>query len=218
MQKQPELIGLEAMTGHAIRFQGEFVILDLIFRLAARTVNLLVEHLGAGVLQVRHDSAFAQHAEAALADHTLDLSGICHLHLTGIVLGISPAARATALTLVDAAVDAGVPVSFDPNLRLNLWPDIDEMRVIPHKIEHLIKTQEKHIEELAHKYYKSQDFLYLGRGVNYPIALEGALKLKELAYMHAEGFAAGVYDITAKKWVGYAKGVSGEWTLYVVGA
>src|SRR5947209_16225376 len=65
------------------------------------------------------------------------------------------------------------------------------MRVIPHKIEHILKTQEKHIEELAHKYYKSQDFLYLGRGVNYPIALEGALKLKEISYIHAEGYPAG---------------------------
>jgi glutamine---fructose-6-phosphate transaminase (isomerizing) len=66
-----------------------------------------------------------------------------------------------------------------------------EMRVIPHKIETILKTQEKHIEELAHKYYKSQDFLYLGRGVNYPIALEGALKLKEISYIHAEGYPAG---------------------------
>jgi glucosamine--fructose-6-phosphate aminotransferase (isomerizing) len=66
-----------------------------------------------------------------------------------------------------------------------------EMRVIPHKIEHILKHQEKHIEELAHKYYKSQDFLYLGRGVHYPIALEGALKLKEISYIHAEGYPAG---------------------------
>src|SRR5204863_9489075 len=57
--------------------------------------------------------------------------------------------------------------------------------------EHILKTQDKHIEELAHKYYKSQDFLYLGRGVNYPIALEGALKLKEISYIHAEGYPAG---------------------------
>jgi glucosamine--fructose-6-phosphate aminotransferase (isomerizing) len=66
-----------------------------------------------------------------------------------------------------------------------------EMRVIPHKIEHLLKTQEKHIERLANKYYNSQDFLYLGRGVHYPIALEGALKLKEISYIHAEGYPAG---------------------------
>jgi len=66
-----------------------------------------------------------------------------------------------------------------------------EMSVIPHKIETLIKTQEKHIEHLAHKYHKSQDFLFLGRGVHYPIALEGALKLKEISYIHAEGYPAG---------------------------
>jgi glucosamine--fructose-6-phosphate aminotransferase (isomerizing) len=66
-----------------------------------------------------------------------------------------------------------------------------EMRVIPHKIEDILSKQEKHIEELAHKYAKSQDFLFLGRGVHYPIALEGALKLKEISYIHAEGYPAG---------------------------
>jgi glucosamine--fructose-6-phosphate aminotransferase (isomerizing) len=66
-----------------------------------------------------------------------------------------------------------------------------EMRLIPHKIEHLLKHQEKHIEALAHKYHRSQDFLFLGRGVHYPIALEGALKLKEISYIHAEGYPAG---------------------------
>ncbi len=66
-----------------------------------------------------------------------------------------------------------------------------EMRVIPHKIEDILKKQEKHIEALAHKYQKAQDFLFLGRGVHYPIALEGALKLKEISYIHAEGYPAG---------------------------
>ena len=66
-----------------------------------------------------------------------------------------------------------------------------EMRVIPHKIEDILARQEKHIEDLAHKYSKSQDFLFLGRGVHYPIALEGALKLKEISYIHAEGYPAG---------------------------
>lgn len=66
-----------------------------------------------------------------------------------------------------------------------------EMRVIPHKIEDILARQEKHIEALAHKYAKSQDFLFLGRGVHYPIALEGALKLKEISYIHAEGYPAG---------------------------
>ncbi|HEX7151461.1 MAG TPA: glutamine--fructose-6-phosphate transaminase (isomerizing) [Thermoanaerobaculia bacterium] len=66
-----------------------------------------------------------------------------------------------------------------------------ELSVIPHKIEHLLRTQEKHIEQLANKYHKAQDFLFLGRGVHYPIALEGALKLKEISYIHAEGYPAG---------------------------
>ena len=66
-----------------------------------------------------------------------------------------------------------------------------ELSVIPHKIETLLSTQEKHIEQLANKYHKAQDFLFLGRGVHYPIALEGALKLKEISYIHAEGYPAG---------------------------
>ena len=66
-----------------------------------------------------------------------------------------------------------------------------ELSTIPHKIESMLKKQEKHIEELAHKYHRSQDFLFLGRGVHYPIALEGALKLKEISYIHAEGYPAG---------------------------
>ena len=80
------------------------------------------------VLQVRHASAFARHAEELLTSDVLALDGVQHVHLTGIVLGISPAARAAALTLLDAAVNAGLSVSFDPNLRLNLWHDQDEMR------------------------------------------------------------------------------------------
>ena len=66
-----------------------------------------------------------------------------------------------------------------------------ELGTIPHKIETLLKKQEKHIEALANKYHRAQDFLFLGRGVHYPIALEGALKLKEISYIHAEGYPAG---------------------------
>jgi len=46
-------------------------------------------------------------------------------------------------------------------------------------------------EELAKQYVRAQDFLFLGRGIHYPIALEGALKLKEISYIHAEGYPAG---------------------------
>src|ERR687893_20512 len=71
--------------------------------------------------------AVAQHAEALLTGDVLEMEGIDHLHLTGISLGISPAARAAALRLLEAARAAGLSVSFDPNLRLNLWPNRDEM-------------------------------------------------------------------------------------------
>jgi glutamine---fructose-6-phosphate transaminase (isomerizing) len=66
-----------------------------------------------------------------------------------------------------------------------------ELSTIPHKIEHLLKTQEKKIQALANRYHNAQDFLFLGRGLQYPIALEGALKLKEISYIHAEGYPAG---------------------------
>jgi glucosamine--fructose-6-phosphate aminotransferase (isomerizing) len=66
-----------------------------------------------------------------------------------------------------------------------------ELSTIPHKIEHLLKTQEKRIQQLANKFHNAQDFLFLGRGLHYPIALEGALKLKEISYIHAEGYPAG---------------------------
>ncbi len=54
-----------------------------------------------------------------------------------------------------------------------------------------VLLQERRIEALGHEIAKAQDVLYLGRGVNYPLALEGALKLKEISYIHAEGYAAG---------------------------
>jgi glucosamine--fructose-6-phosphate aminotransferase (isomerizing) len=61
---------------------------------------------------------------------------------------------------------------------------------IPTQIEAVI-SRERQIEKIARKYGKASDFLYLGRGINYPVALEGALKLKEISYIHAEGYSAG---------------------------
>ncbi len=65
-----------------------------------------------------------------------------------------------------------------------------ELLIIPRKIETILK-QDKIIEKCASIYFECNDFLYLGRNVNYPIALEGALKLKEISYIHAEGYPAG---------------------------
>ena len=68
---------------------------------------------------------------------------------------------------------------------------IDGMRQLPNHMEQVIEQQESYTEELAHSFTETQDFIFIGRGVNYPIALEGALKLKEISYIHAEGYPAG---------------------------
>jgi glucosamine--fructose-6-phosphate aminotransferase (isomerizing) len=65
-----------------------------------------------------------------------------------------------------------------------------QLAELPVKIENLLNGSDD-IEELAKEFFRSTDFLYLGRGINFPVALEGALKLKEISYIHAEGYPAG---------------------------
>ena len=67
---------------------------------------------------------------------------------------------------------------------------VQELTLIPRKLEEIL-THDERCEELAKTYVRAQDFLFLGRGIHYPIALEGALKLKEISYIHAEGYPAG---------------------------
>jgi glutamine---fructose-6-phosphate transaminase (isomerizing) len=69
-------------------------------------------------------------------------------------------------------------------------PHIEGLAQLPLLIEQTLKC-EPIAEEIAKRFYQRSDFLYLGRGINYPIALEGALKLKEISYIHAEGYPAG---------------------------
>ena len=64
-----------------------------------------------------------------------------------------------------------------------------EMETIPHKIEVALESND-HIQKVAFKYKDARNCLYLGRGFNFPVALEGALKLKEISYIHAEGYPA----------------------------
>ena len=67
---------------------------------------------------------------------------------------------------------------------------IGELLQIPQVLEHALRASAV-TERVAEKFYNRTDFLFLGRGINYPIALEGALKLKEISYIHAEGYPAG---------------------------
>ncbi|MEN9519138.1 MAG: hypothetical protein RLZZ381_1726 [Cyanobacteriota bacterium] len=69
---------------------------------------------------------------------------------------------------------------------------IEGLRHIPSQIETILDTQADAIEELAHNFTtETEDFIFIGRGINFPIALEGALKLKEISYIHAEAYPAG---------------------------
>jgi glucosamine--fructose-6-phosphate aminotransferase (isomerizing) len=80
-------------------------------------------------------------------------------------------------------------------LRGALSPDeakhhAQQLAALPVKLEHLLNDADN-IEELSKEFFRVTDFLYLGRGINFPVALEGALKLKEISYIHAEGYPAG---------------------------
>jgi len=67
---------------------------------------------------------------------------------------------------------------------------LKELVLLPEKVEKTLRLNES-VSKIAKRYFHVKDFLYLGRGINYPIALEGALKLKEISYIHAEGYPAG---------------------------
>jgi len=67
---------------------------------------------------------------------------------------------------------------------------LTEIKNIPLKVKKIFEDKEK-IKQIARKLKNSKGFLYLGRGVNFPVALEGALKLKEISYIHAEGYPSG---------------------------
>ena len=67
---------------------------------------------------------------------------------------------------------------------------LEDLLKIPHQVQEVLDLNPQ-VEALSKRYMTARDFLYLGRGVNYPIALEGALKLKEISYIHAEGYPAG---------------------------
>jgi glutamine---fructose-6-phosphate transaminase (isomerizing) len=124
------------------------------------------------------DSAIARAAHGVLYTHA------------GLEIGVASTkcftAQLAALALV--AIHAGRrtgTLSQPDALEL-----INELLLIPQKMEHTLHELGD-LKELASRYKDARDFLFLGRGTNYPIALEGALKLKEISYIHAEGYAAG---------------------------
>ncbi|QXP63566.1 glutamine--fructose-6-phosphate transaminase (isomerizing) [Polaribacter sp. HaHaR_3_91] len=91
----------------------------------------------------------------------------------------------TVLTLISLKLAKAKGTMSDSAFRMYL----QKMELIPAKIEALLKIDEK-VKEIADVYKDAKNCLYLGRGFNFPVALEGALKLKEISYIHAEGYPA----------------------------
>jgi len=109
----------------------------------------------------------------------------------GIEVGVAATKTFTAQLLAFYALAIDLAL-YRQNLPLDqILHLLRALQQIPAQMEHLLSTQEKAIETLAHQFVETQDFIFLGRGINFPIALEGALKLKEISYIHAEGYPAG---------------------------
>ena len=97
-------------------------------------------------------------------------------------------AQITALTLL-ASYLGQVRGKMSPEAAQKLMLEFTQ---IPHKIENILRAEESGLfENLARQFFRQVGFLFLGRGIHYPIALEGALKLKEISYIHAEGYPSG---------------------------
>jgi glucosamine--fructose-6-phosphate aminotransferase (isomerizing) len=93
--------------------------------------------------------------------------------------------QVTILTLMALQLAQSKGTISQSRLRTILY----EMEQVPEKVKQTLKLDAK-IKEIAAKYFEAKNFLYLGRGLAFPIALEGALKLKEISYIHAEGYPA----------------------------
>ena len=121
---------------------------------------------------------------------TRDAAGTIYTH-AGPEIGVAStkafSAQITALFLF-AVYLAQARNQLTPAESLTL---VEELTKIPAKINDSLKEISQQCEELAKSFSTARDFLYLGRGIHFPIALEGALKLKEISYIHAEGYPAG---------------------------
>lgn len=111
--------------------------------------------------------------------------------LAGIEIGVAATKTFTAQLMAFYALALDLAYRFQRISGNKLEEILNGLRYIPKEIEDTLESQEKLTEHLAHDFADTQDFIFLGRGINFPIALEGALKLKEISYIHAEGYPAG---------------------------
>ncbi|MBD2519799.1 glutamine--fructose-6-phosphate transaminase (isomerizing) [Nostoc sp. FACHB-973] len=111
--------------------------------------------------------------------------------LAGIEIGVAATKTFTAQLMAFYALALDLAAQRQTVSKETLEKIINGLRQIPKDIESTLESQERLSEQLAHEFAETQDFIFVGRGINFPIALEGALKLKEISYIHAEGYPAG---------------------------
>ncbi|MDZ8078054.1 MAG: glutamine--fructose-6-phosphate transaminase (isomerizing) [Nostoc sp. DcaGUA01] len=111
--------------------------------------------------------------------------------LAGIEIGVAATKTFTAQLMAFYALALDLAAHRQTISKETLEKIINGLRQIPKDIESTLESQETLSEQLAHEFAETQDFIFVGRGINFPIALEGALKLKEISYIHAEGYPAG---------------------------
>ncbi|BEV35518.1 glutamine--fructose-6-phosphate transaminase (isomerizing) [Synechococcus sp. M16CYN] len=116
-------------------------------------------------------------------------------HILDIGAGIEIGVAATKTFLGQLLTFYGLAMAFAAKRSSRSADEIsalaDELRKLPEQLRALVNLHDQRCAGLAHRFAAIQDVIFLGRGINYPIALEGALKLKEISYIHAEGYPAG---------------------------
>jgi glucosamine--fructose-6-phosphate aminotransferase (isomerizing) len=184
------LAGIPADVEYASEYRYRDFILDrdalvIVISQSGETADTLaalraVKNRGAGTLAVTNavNSSIAREAGGVLYTHA------------GPEIGVAATktftAQMTALTLIALAL-AQAKGSSSPESRLEV---MEELQRLPHKIERILGRTAA-LEDLAKRFMSFSHFLFLGRWVNFPVALEGALKLKEISYIHAEAYAGG---------------------------
>ena len=116
-------------------------------------------------------------------------------HILDIGAGIEVGVAATKTFMGQLLAFYGLAMAFAARSGSRSAAEIgalaDELRALPEQLRNLVALHDRRSEALAHRFAETKDVIFLGRGINYPIALEGALKLKEISYIHAEGYPAG---------------------------
>ena len=135
----------------------------------------------------------AERSLARMVDHILDIGAGIEVGVaaTKTFLGQLLAFYGLSLAFAERRVGQRQGGVSSGRSREELKALVAQLRQLPQQLEALVADHDQRCASLAHRFEGTQDVIFLGRGINYPIALEGALKLKEISYIHAEGYPAG---------------------------